>query len=111
MSGEFEQIGQKLNRLMQMQQQQQGLPAIRLKMDKPNEKVLQSLITLMQNDDFRLIFEWVVFTLADFKEKNAVERDEVNIRLRQGAIQVLGDYVETASKASELLENLKKRSN
>lgn len=69
----------------------------------PSKQVLSALASLQGNTDFETVREWLMESLHDLYVNGSQARDDYLVRWHQGATQVLGEFLDKSSSASEVI--------
>jgi hypothetical protein len=72
-------------------------------LEKPSQRVLSALSTLEGNPDFEEIKGWLSENLQQLYTDSISTQDDTMCRWRQGAAQVVADFLKKANTAREVL--------
>lgn len=66
---------------------------------RPSAKVLSALASLETDANFQVVLAWLSESRQDLSDTSCATRDEVLCRWQQGAVQAVGDLLDTAKTA------------
>lgn len=78
-----------------------------LKSSTNEKKLLEALVSLVNNPDFKIYTEWLTENEAMLSKDNYFTPEETQLRWKQGALQTLSDIQNKIRSAYENLQNLK----
>ena len=70
---------------------------------KPSQQVLNALSSLEGNSQFETVRSWLEESLQDLYRDSVNTKDEVLSRWQQGAAQAVGDFLDKAKDATEVI--------
>lgn len=76
-------------------------------MKRLDEKTLRSLCNLEKNEDFKVIIDWFLDSLAEETDQVCKSESSVVVYRAQGAIRTLKDFCEAAAEPRELAGKLR----
>ncbi len=78
-------------------------------LQKPDKDIIQALYNLEENNNFKIILNWMLSSSGDADNALRNIESEVILHRAQGASSVLLGFVSHASNPSELLATLKRQ--
>lgn len=70
---------------------------------RPDQRVFSALASLEGDSNFETVRTWLKDSLQDLYHDSAHTKDEVLSRWQQGAAQAVGDFLNKAEEAKEVL--------
>lgn len=76
-----------------------------------SHKVLQTfyIFSLKRNEEHNELFKFLLETKENLQKSNAYEKDEIHMRWRQGALQLIEDILEVVETSKDRLTKLQNK--
>lgn len=75
--------------------------------EKPDESVVEALVSLRNNRDFSVITDWLQRSLSQTAEQLIDEPDHDSVRRHQGGASDLKEILHHAEQAKEYMERMR----
>lgn len=76
--------------------------------ERPSKKVIESLVALEQDADFKAVLEWIEQSRSETLGRLTHEYDDRVLRQTQGAAADLSELLRTARNARELMASMRR---